>query len=1319
MTEIEVKMQNEQNGFNAYRSALTGKHIIEAGAGTGKTYNIQILFLRLILEGTPVDSILVVTFTEMATAELQERLRNILVKMKAACTLFLLKRSDEIDGQVQEFFKNPIPDLSQIEDWKHKVNKALRYFDSAPVSTIHGFCSSMLREKAFESGLRYGLNFTENTDALIFQLIHEYWTSFCENRPEQIDPTVWNRYLHLLVTLKINPAFLQKKVKSLISNCGATIVWDTTDAFQNKDPEENEIRNLLFTSLDKLNDALLDSEKDNEDHELALKYCPSMLDIEKKHPCYKLKSECQDLVYRLVYNHVMKNLPVEKECGNVMTYNDLLENLKDRLKNPEIGEYLRKTIREKFTYALVDEFQDTDPVQSEIFNSIFEPKDDEKRGFFMIGDPKQAIYQFRGGDIYSYTNAVENIDSECCHTLLNNFRSSLAYIKKMNDLFNISDFFDASLDSPDNAGSSDVTDITNTGDAINITNVTNITNATDTGNNANTTKNNPACNNDAACNMEKRIKIKFEDIRPSNKEHYFFWDGKNSNDHEEIADWLLTAGNVNNNCYSCAADEISWLVESQKAEVKIGESEPRLLTYGDIAVLTRKNTDAVNLSKELQRRGIPYFLRDQNIFSCPESGHTLLVIQCVLEPDRQQNVLKLLGCGLFNFSVIDYEKRLRNSSFFEDFQMHLQKLRGIWFEKSFMEMFTTLMTTPLEAILQNQLLKEDLKQYPEFYAILEKSPEQAIAERKNGLTSLAVFSQLSALLDGKEKQEKLVPADLRNFLNEKIQKEEDSNKFFFDNSNNDSDEEDDQEDLYKLRLPSEQKAVTLLTIHSSKGLEFPVVFILNLNMEPGSNHYNNPTSLTYHNENGERCVTIQISSEKKDLTKKEDLNELRRLLYVAVTRARFLCRFLPNPEKTSKINILNIADKDPFFDLPEDSRNKILSNDVTDSSSLAVKEFTKEDQEKLNNLNARKYLTTVSYSSIAPNHEKLRKYHEELLPKQDGEPDVMIGSQENADLSMFDPDQEKAGGTDENEPEEVNYADSDEWKKSWDKREQIFKIRSGKDAGTCLHELFEHLNFQTDNDEDINRQIEMTPKISTLLGTRQNKDYRKNLDALRQMIQGVMAQDLVIREGSKELTRIQLRTIKPEQRQHELSFTWHLNSGMNKEKARQGLKDLAQKLNLADLGDQWNPYISGNSAITGSIDLLFRVPEKNDQSDKYYILDWKSNILGSGKRNPQFGDYDQEKLGDAMNKSFYPLQYMIYTVAFLRMYRSVMDQDFELTKENYEKIFGGVFYVYFRGISSVNKEAMAKGRGVFSIRPPFELVKELYDLIEMEADNND
>ena len=156
--------------FDPQKITLGGPHLIEASAGTGKTYAITTLYLRLILErNLTVEQILVVTFTEAATAELKDRVRKRL--RQALDAVAHLEKGEDVRDDVLA----GILSSGELREHQRRLTAALNGFDASAIFTIHGFCMRMLRDSAFESGLPFDAELVTNQDAILERLVHDFW----------------------------------------------------------------------------------------------------------------------------------------------------------------------------------------------------------------------------------------------------------------------------------------------------------------------------------------------------------------------------------------------------------------------------------------------------------------------------------------------------------------------------------------------------------------------------------------------------------------------------------------------------------------------------------------------------------------------------------------------------------------------------------------------------------------------------------------------------------------------------------------------------------------------------------------------------------------------------------------------------------------------------------------------------------------------------------------------------------------------------------------------------------------------------------------
>lgn len=454
--------------MNVFEAPLKGISLVEASAGTGKTYNITSLYVRAVLEKNLLPSqILVMTYTEAATAELKYRIRK---RLNESLEALLTEKADG-DTFLQQLLHQPFSEAPE------KLRKAIDSFDEAAVFTIHGFCNRILSEFSLHFDVSPNFELLTDDSELLQDCVDDYWRDFITKAEENSQLYVLLDYLTdtgfgpdelksvLSEIMKHPEAVLEpqnlnyesllgqiddlnaifKEVKRLWELEGAELEniyrgdalkrniyqkstedrhWDEFQQWLN----QSSIKVLYPDSLVKFGLKLSRSGKKNtEIPELALstaidQYIDLAQQLKLLKPAFIKKSVA---VVQDEYNS-------RKKDANLLTYNDLLELVEKGLKNKS-GSHIASILNQKYPVALVDEFQDTDPIQYSIFRQIYFGKN--KSALFMIGDPKQAIYGFRGADIYTYLEAREDAHEEQRYSLSYNYRSNEGMIEAVNTLF--------------------------------------------------------------------------------------------------------------------------------------------------------------------------------------------------------------------------------------------------------------------------------------------------------------------------------------------------------------------------------------------------------------------------------------------------------------------------------------------------------------------------------------------------------------------------------------------------------------------------------------------------------------------------------------------------------------------------------------------------------------------------------------------------------------------------------------------------------------------------------------------------------------------
>ncbi len=471
-------MNDDQLGVQAtdeldvFRCALAGINQIEASAGTGKTWNICALYVRLLLEKEiGVEQILVVTFTKAATAELRERIRGRLMQLAYA-----LENGDDSDPFVAQLCATtlaPARGLSR-ESAVQRVRRALHAFDQAAIHTIHAFCQRALQEAPFAAALPFAFETEVDDAALRLTLAADFW----HTRVEAV-AAAHPGFARWLVQQKASPITLDTQLQRRLRKPLARLCWDgiTAAVCDEDEPlracfdaavgmwqaQHLEIATLLDAAQPYLNqrshkpDAIAAAlsawaaysaqTADAPLPEAVLKLTqPALAKATKKggvtpvHPFFALTEAlaeagaAADQAQRARWLALLAvwleeapgALAERKRSRRVASFDDLLANLHRAL---EMHPWLAAVLRARYPAALIDEFQDTDPLQYAIFDTIFAPAGP----LFLVGDPKQAIYSFRAADLHTYLAARARASAR--YTLAVNQRSVPALVSACNRLF--------------------------------------------------------------------------------------------------------------------------------------------------------------------------------------------------------------------------------------------------------------------------------------------------------------------------------------------------------------------------------------------------------------------------------------------------------------------------------------------------------------------------------------------------------------------------------------------------------------------------------------------------------------------------------------------------------------------------------------------------------------------------------------------------------------------------------------------------------------------------------------------------------------------
>jgi exodeoxyribonuclease V beta subunit len=468
---------------------LTGVNLIEASAGTGKTYALVQLYLRYLVEAELAPArILVVTFTEAATQELRERIRQ---RIHALRQLFetgagadpdllqLLRHSD--DPSLPEAARQHSLALA-----RNRLRLAERQMDRAEIHTIHGFCQRLLQEFPLELAVPVQQQLLEDTRALIEQVIEDFWRREVLTLPLPALATVLAQWQDPAALRQTLLPMLERPPERLLPVAPAGIVdWATLLARQAQ--RQQALKTTVLDGWAEARERLADSNLKYLDRKLAwwqqirtwcetderspdypgtrenpnlfLRFLPDALDTDTRkdqqpprHPVFDWLAQYfsapdepapEDLFLATAYHCVERAFQAAKRQRQQMDFNDLIRHVERGLVRLGADSAFCDALRQRFGVALIDEFQDTDPAQYRIFRTLFAPdagpqSASGRNRLVMIGDPKQAIYGFRGGDLATYLRARN--DTRVCadgalYTMDRNWRSRPAMVEAVNVLF--------------------------------------------------------------------------------------------------------------------------------------------------------------------------------------------------------------------------------------------------------------------------------------------------------------------------------------------------------------------------------------------------------------------------------------------------------------------------------------------------------------------------------------------------------------------------------------------------------------------------------------------------------------------------------------------------------------------------------------------------------------------------------------------------------------------------------------------------------------------------------------------------------------------
>ncbi|HBQ2119227.1 TPA: exodeoxyribonuclease V subunit beta [Klebsiella pneumoniae] len=1129
-------MTDTAESLDPLRLPLIGERLIEASAGTGKTFTIAALYLRLLLglggeaaypRAISVEELLVVTFTEAATEELRGRIRSNIHELRIAC---LRGESDN------PLYSALLAEIADKDDAAKTLLLAERQMDEAAVFTIHGFCQRMLSLNAFESGMLFEQQLSEDESRLRYQACADFWRRHCYPLTRDIAAVIHDVWKGPRDLLKSLDRWLQGEAPQLksppapnetLAERHQQIIARIDSLKQQWREQVGEIEGVLENSgldrrkfnrgnqgkwMEKVNAWAQEETLSYQLPDALEKFAQSFLLERTKaggeppvHPLFSAVESLlassltlTDLVLARAMVEIRDAVAREKRRRGELGFDDMLSRLDEALRG-DSGETLASAIRQRFPVAMIDEFQDTDPQQYRIFRRIWRRQ--PETALLLIGDPKQAIYAFRGADIFTYMKARGDVAAH--YTLDTNWRSSPGMVGSVNRLFSLSDnpfMFHEIPFLPVKA---------------------------------------------AAKNKGLRFTVDAADVPAMNV-------------------WLMPGDTVGSGDYQtfmaqlCATQIRDWLSAGQQGRALLWRGETsRPVQASDITVLVRNRLEAAQVREALQTLGIPsvYLSNRDSVFETLEAQELLWLLQAVLAPERENTLRSALATSMFGLTALDIENLNQDEQAWDALVEEFSEYRQIWRQRGVMPMLRALMTA--RHIAENLLAT------------------------RGGERRLTDILHISELLQEAASQLESEHALVR-WLAQHIA-EPDSNAA-----------------SQQMRLESDKHLVQIVTIHKSKGLEYPLVWL------PFIARFRKQDQAFYHDrETFAAVLDLGQDEASLELAEAERLAEDLRLLYVALTRAVWHCSLGVAPLSSRKSG-------NSDFHLSALGR-LLQAGEAMDAAGLAARlaDFCHGDialqipgeldltpwqapAATIPRLSARELQRRIADDWRVTSYSGLQQHGfsggQDLLPRLDVD---AAGVGEVVEEPQLTPHQFPRGAA----------------------------------PGTFLHSLFEELDF-----------TQPVPE-----GWMAEKLQLSGFDAqwapvLTDWLGGVLKTRL---PGPD----IALNQLAARDKQVEMAFYLPIAQLLTAER----LDALIRQYDPLSADTPPLDFRQVRGMLKGFIDLVFR------HEGRYYLLDYKSNWLGEDREA-----YTRPAMEQAMRAHRYDLQYQLYSLALHRYLRHrLADYDYD------------------------------------------------------------
>ncbi|MDA0810084.1 MAG: exodeoxyribonuclease V subunit beta, partial [Planctomycetota bacterium] len=1215
------------------------------------------LYLRLLLEGgCSADQILVTTFTEAATSELRDRLRG---RLNDALQL-LRSCPDPTDAEAASKAGDADPQLVKLLEqggaWDEdsasrvveRIEDALLSFDQAPVFTIHGFCSRVLQELVFESGTRFNVELVASLNEQIREGVDDFVAQSWAVKDSLIE-----RWLPLNDSLY---GTIQKVAAAVMENPSLEIVPDSgeLDELLHSDflksaerlldqlakvwaEERTAVRQLIdaamlngvlnktsYKTADQIDksmafiDSLVDSRSlaeftwkndklDGDQKRLTQDGLEAgtkkdFRDSTPQHQAFSLLQEIADLSQefskrqqeiesrllaragQFVRDHVAKR---RSERG-IMSFGDLLHKVDEALDGRQ-KDLLLESLREKYRVALVDEFQDTDPVQYRIFSRVFReaaetPAPEADRAFIMIGDPKQSIYRFRGADLAAYLEAERQTPAEHRHNMGMNWRSDRSLVNSLQAVF----------------------------DSVS----------------------NPFLNDQIPL---PEVDAHYDDrFRPGPAMSFSliprpeYQDPVQAMSRQPALDLIVER---------LVEDIVSQLQSDD--EIRSGDGEWRRLEPSDIAVLCKTGRELRTIQQALADRGVASVLQtDESVFESTEAEAMLHVLRAVQKTTSLTRLFNALQTPIFGLNAQLLDSLRDDSDRLSHFVERLLEWHTLWQRDGFIVMWRRLLD--------------------------DEGTIARLAGQITGERQITNYLHLGELLHRQAVTAHAGPDELLRWFEQTLSR----------GSNG------DEEAL--LRLETDSAAVQLCTIHKSKGLEYSIVYCPAL---WSLREWKNPNVvMSRSGANGEMLPVpqIDVGSELLPVRQGQDQNESgaeeRRLLYVALTRAKHQCHVYWTAAKNSANSALGQI---LLGDLPENSSDTELERRLREwVSSFGIDRAKVRSGAELPRLRP-----GVRYERQQSSEQRLasRPVRRQTISAVSQTSFTALASSTHGRIldDVVDRDSLVVPSRGDSELQSESQSDRS------DAEVPLATMPGGRLVGDVVHSVLE-LALKSGGISGASREG-ISQQVTGLLEPRLERMQLEArwLEPLAATLTTCLGETLKLGDDECCLSKIEARRLATEvpfllRLGRAAEFSTRKLAAAFESSTDSLLHDYAKRIRAMSVAGL-------QGFLAGFVDLVF------EANGKWFVADYKTNYLG-----PNVSDYSTERLEAAMFQHDYLLQAGLYSVAAGRL----LEQ--RLPTFNLATDFGGVVYLFLRGFPTDGPPRA----GVWHHRPDASFVKALSDALD-------